>query len=67
VPDFVTDTGNDNGNTTRDIVVVIPDLIAFRWYHALLHNQRGTILRALLRLRGGPRVIVVSTPLQLRD
>jgi amino acid transporter len=54
-------------NPTRDIVVVIPDLIASRWYHALLHNQRGTILRALLRLRGGPRVIVVSTPLQLRD
>ena len=54
-------------NPTRDIVVVIPDLITARWYHELLHNHRGTILRALLRLRGGPRVIVVSTPLQLHD
>ena len=54
-------------NPARDIVVVIPDLIAFRWFNALLHNHRGTVLRALLRLRGGPRVIVVSTPLQLRD
>jgi hypothetical protein len=54
-------------NPTRDVVVVIPDLVTPRWYHALLHNHRGAILRALLRLRGGPRVIVVSTPLHLVD
>lgn len=54
-------------NPTRDVVVVIPDLIVRRWYHALLHNHRGAILRALLRLRGGSRVIVVNTPFQLRD
>lgn len=54
-------------NPTRDVVVVIPDLLMARWYHELLHNQRGAILRALLRMRGGPRVIVVSTPFQLRD
>jgi hypothetical protein len=56
-----------DGNPTRDIVVVIPDLITARWYQEVLHNQRGAILRALLRLRGGPRVIVVNTPLQLHD
>jgi amino acid transporter len=54
-------------NPRRDIVVVIPDLITSRWYQELLHNHRGAILRALLRLRGGPRVIVVSTPFQVRD
>jgi amino acid transporter len=54
-------------NPSRDIVVVIPDLIVARWYHELLHNHRGAILRALLRLRGGPRVIVVSAPFQLHD
>jgi amino acid transporter len=54
-------------NPTRDIVVVIPDLVVTRWYQGLLHNHRGTILRALLRLRGGPRVAVVSTPLHLHD
>ena len=54
-------------NPRRDIVVVIPDLIVARWYHELLHNHRGAILRALLRLRGGPRVIVVNTPLYLKD
>src|SRR5262245_16052840 len=28
VPDFVTDTGNDDGNTTRDIVVVVSEATA---------------------------------------
>ncbi len=53
-------------NPTRDVIVVIPDLVVSRWYQALFHNHRGTILRALLRLRGGPRVIVVNTPLYLK-
>lgn len=51
----------------RDIVVIIPDLVVTRWYYAFLHNHRGTILRALLRLRGGPQIVVVNTPFYLRD
>ncbi|HWL89114.1 MAG TPA: hypothetical protein VNO21_25100, partial [Polyangiaceae bacterium] len=46
---------------------VIPDLVVRHWYHALLHNNRGAIMRGLLRLRGGPRVIVISTPFHLED
>ena len=46
----------------RDIVVIVPDLVVGHWYHAFLHNNRGAVLRGLLRLRGGPRVVVVSTP-----
>jgi hypothetical protein len=52
---------------SRDIVVIVPDLVVRRWYHALLHNNRGTLLRALLRMRGGPRVVVVNTPFYLKD
>jgi hypothetical protein len=51
----------------RDIVVIVPDLVVRHWYHAFLHNNRGTLLRELLRLRGGPRVIVVSAPFYLQD
>jgi amino acid transporter len=51
----------------RDIVVIVPDLVVKRWYHTFLHNNRGTVLRGLLRLRGGPRVIVVNTPFYLDD
>jgi len=54
-------------NPDRDIVVIVPDLVVRRWYHAFLHDNRGTSLRELLRLRGGPRVVVVSTPFHLRD
>jgi hypothetical protein len=63
--DFVLDLRDDNPG--RDIVVVIPDLVVAHWYQSFLHNNRGTILRALLRLRGGPSVTVLNTPFHLHD
>jgi len=51
----------------RDIVVIVPDLVVRHWYHAFLHNNRGTLLRGMLRLRGGPRVVVINTPFYLAD
>jgi hypothetical protein len=51
-----------DGHADCDIVVIVPDLVVIRWYHALLHNNRGAVLRALLRIRGGPRVVVVNVP-----
>ena len=54
-------------NPDRDIIVIVPDLVVHHWYHAFLHNNRGTVLRGLLRLRGGPRVIVVNTPFYVKE
>ncbi len=54
-------------NPDRDIVVIVPDLVVRHWYHRFLHNNRGTLLRGLLRMRGGPRVVVVNTPFYLDD
>jgi amino acid transporter len=51
-----------DGHADCDIVVIVPDLVVTRWYHAFLHNNRGAVLRTLLRLRGGPRVVVVNVP-----
>ena len=48
--------------TDRDIVVVIPDLVLPHWYENILHNNRGTFLRRLLRVRCGSRVVIVNTP-----
>jgi hypothetical protein len=62
--DFVLQLRDDNAG--RDIVVVIPDLVLTHWYQALFHNRRGMMLRALLRARGGPHVIIVNTPFYLR-
>jgi amino acid transporter len=51
----------------RDIIVIVPDLVVHRWYHAFLHNNRGAVLRGLLRLRGGARVVVVNTPFYVAE
>jgi amino acid transporter len=51
----------------RDVVVIVPDLVVRHWYHRFLHNNRGTLLRGLLRIRGGPRVVVVNTPFYVED
>jgi hypothetical protein len=52
-------------NPHSEIIVIVPDLVVRHWYQALLHNNRGIILKGLLRLRGGPRVVVVNTPFYL--
>jgi amino acid transporter len=50
---------------SRDIAVVIPDLVMTRWYEGLLHNNRGALLRTLLRMRCSARVAVVHTAYRL--
>ena len=54
-------------NEERDVIVVIPDLVMGHWYEGILHNNRGTFLRTVLRLRGGPRLFVVDAPYHLRS
>jgi hypothetical protein len=54
-------------NPERQIAVVIPELVEPRWYHYLLHSHTAALLKALLRLRGGPQIVIVSTPWYLKD
>jgi amino acid transporter len=63
--DYVEQLRDDNPD--REVVVIVPDLVVRHWYHTFLHNNRGAWLRTLLRLRGGPRVVVVNTPFHLAD
>ena len=51
----------------REIAVVIPDLIMSHWYEGFLHNNRGSVLRMLIRSRCSDRVVVVATPFHLHD
>lgn len=53
-------------NPERDIAVVIPDLVMSRWYEGLLHNNRGALLRTLIRKRCSARVVVVHTAYRLQ-
>jgi hypothetical protein len=51
----------------RYVAVIVPELVEARWYHFVLHNHRSTLLKGLLLLRGGPRVVVVNAPWYLKD
>ena len=51
----------------RQIAVVLPELVVSRWRDFFLHGHKATVLRELLLLRGGPQVVVVTTPFHLRD
>jgi amino acid transporter len=51
----------------REIAVVIPDLVMNHWYEAMLHNNRGTFLRTLLRNRCSSRVVIIHTSYRFGD
>jgi hypothetical protein len=51
----------------RYVAVVVPELVNRRWYQMLLRSHRATLLKGLLLLRGGPRVIVINAPWYLED
>jgi hypothetical protein len=46
----------------RDILVVVPELVERHWYHFILHNQRSSLLKALLLLKGNEHTIVLNVP-----
>jgi amino acid transporter len=54
-------------NPDRYVSVVVPELFERHWYHYMLHNQRAEVLKALLMLRGNPRIVVVSVPWYLKE
>jgi hypothetical protein len=46
----------------RQIAVLIPELVARRWYHHFLHNKRAAMLKAMLLVRGDEDIVVVNVP-----
>ena len=52
---------------TRQIAVIIPELVETQWYQYLLHNQRATGLKAALLLKGDQRVVVINVPWYLNE
>jgi len=57
---FVTALSEEHSE--RVIAVVVPELVERRWYHYLWRNHTASLLKALLLFRGGPRLVVMSTP-----
>ena len=60
VVQFVLDLSKEQ--PTRDIIVVIPELVENEWYEYFLHNQRGRLLQWVLLARGNDRIFTVSAP-----
>ena len=52
---------------TRSVAVLVPQLVESRWYYSLLHNNRSTVLKALLLIKGSQRTVVVNIPWHLCD
>jgi amino acid transporter len=46
------------------LVIVLPELVATKWWHQLLHNQSALRLKALLLFR--PGTVVVNVPYHLQ-
>ena len=47
---------------SRDLAVIVPELVPTRWYHYLLHNQTAAFIKAYLLLSGLRRVMVINVP-----
>ena len=54
----------DKQLSDRTLVVVLPELVATRWWHQLLHNQFPLRVKAALLFR--PGTVVVSVPYHLQ-
>jgi amino acid transporter len=46
----------------RYVAVLVPELVVRHWYQNLLHNQRASLLKFLLLVKGNQRVLVINIP-----
>jgi hypothetical protein len=47
---------------SRDLAVIVPELVRMRWYDYLLHNQTASLIKAYLLFSGFRRVVVINVP-----
>ncbi|HVT15636.1 MAG TPA: APC family permease [Thermoanaerobaculia bacterium] len=62
--DFVTKIEKEH--PTRQVAVIIPELVQRRWYEYLLHNHRAEVMKALLLIHASDRLVVINIPWCLR-
>jgi len=60
IVDFVLDLKQKHSG--RQIAVVMPELVEHHGYQCLLHNQRSKWLKALLLLKAGSRIVLITVP-----
>ena len=47
---------------SRQLAVLIPEMVERHWYYYFLHNQRAAVLKTLLYVKGSQRIAVVNVP-----
>jgi amino acid transporter len=52
----------EKANENRHIAVLVPELVVRHWWENLLHNQRSSLLKLLLLVRGNQRIVVINIP-----
>jgi amino acid transporter len=46
----------------QQVAIIVPELAERRWYHSLMRTHVASVLRAMLLVRGGPDIVIVSAP-----
>ncbi|MGC2619589.1 MAG: APC family permease, partial [Acidobacteriaceae bacterium] len=52
----------EKANENRHIAVLVPELVVRHWWENLLHNQRSSLLKLLLLVKGNQRIVVINIP-----
>jgi len=58
--DYVFDL--ERKNPTRQVAVLVPEVVETAWHNYLIHNQRAEWLKALLLLKGNQRIVIITVP-----
>jgi amino acid transporter len=47
---------------SRNICVLVPELVVRHWWENLMHNRRADLLKVILLVRGNRRIVVINIP-----
>ncbi len=54
-------------NPQTHVAVIVPELVEARWYYLFLHNNRSSLLKALLLFEGSQRISIINVPWHLKS
>ena len=54
-------------NPQSHVAVIVPELVEARWYYLFLHNNRSSLLKALLLFEGSQRISIINVPWHLKS
>lgn len=52
--------------STRQIAVIVPELVVKHWWENLFHNQRANLLKLMLLVKGNQNILVINIPWYLQ-